>query len=98
MGEEPDRLTTRRTEDEPSAGAEESGANRRFSKTPLFTASNAGRYQRQELIGAIEAKTGRTLLCFVSGTEAQIGRDDTVGFVDLLHNLRPGDSVDLMLH
>ncbi len=71
---------------------------RRFSKTPLFTASNAGRYQRQELIGALEAKTGRTILCFVGGTDAPIGRDDTVGFIDLLHNLRRGDHVDLMLH
>jgi len=97
MGEEPERLNRpEAVADEAPAAAE--GSKRRFSKTPLFTASNAGRYQRQALIGEIEARTGRTLLCFVGGTDAQIGRDDTVGFVDLLHNLRPGDQVDLMLH
>ncbi len=84
---------------EPTVADEQSSSpRRRFSKTPLFSASNAGRYQRQELIGAIEDRTGRTTLCFIGGTEAQICRDDTVGFVDLLHNLRAGDHIDLMLH
>lgn len=102
MGEEPERLTPANPGESaasaPPCEVEGSALKRPFSKTPLFTANNAARYQRQELIGAIEEKTGRTLLCFVGGTDAQIGRDDTVGFVDLLHNLRPGERVDLLLH
>ena len=105
MGEEQEHLTSSEHQVEsageavPTILGEESAApTRRFSKTPLFTASNAGRYQRQELIGTIEEQTGRTTLCFIGGTEAPIGRDDTVGFVDLLHNVRPGDRIDLMLH
>lgn len=105
MGEEQDRLRSTDREDDRAgesasivAGEGREAPGRRFSKTPLFTASNAGRYQRQELIGTIEDLTGRITLCFIGGTEAPIGRDDTVGFIDLLHNLRPGDRVDLMLH
>lgn len=73
-------------------------AERKFSKTPLFTANHAGRYQRQQLIKEIEQDTGRILLCFVGGDRAEIQRDDTVGFVDLLHNVHAGDEVDLLLH
>ena len=73
-------------------------AERVFSKTPLFTANNAARYQRQQVIKAIEHDTGRILICFVGGNQAEIHRDDTAGFVDLLHNVHAGDQVDLMLH
>lgn len=73
-------------------------AGRTFSKTPLFTASNAARYQRQAIIKALEAETSRLLLCFVGGNEAPIHRDDTVAFMDLVHNVHAGDRVDLMLH
>lgn len=105
MGEEQDRLMSiGRERQAASEGAPiitveaDVVPNRHFSKTPLFTASNAPRYQRQELIAALEERTGRIILCFIGGTEAPINRDDTVGFVDLLHNLRTGDCVDLMLH
>lgn len=73
-------------------------APRTFSKTPLFTANHAARYQRQVLIREIEEEVGRLLLCFVGGDRAEINRDDTVGFVDLLHNVHAGDHLDLMLH
>ncbi|UTP41727.1 hypothetical protein M9M90_21110 (plasmid) [Phenylobacterium sp. LH3H17] len=72
---------------------------RSTSKTPLFAASHAARYQRQDLIKDLEERVpGRRLLCFVGGREAEIDRDDTAGFVDLLYHIHPGDHVDLMLH
>ena len=36
-------------------------------QTPLFRATQADRYRRQEQIKAIEAATGRTLICYISG-------------------------------
>lgn len=41
---------------------------------------------------------GRKLLCYVCGSETEIKRDDTAGFVDLLHNVHDGDRIDLVLH
>lgn len=82
----------------PGSDAPKAIADRKFSKTPLFTANHAARYQRQQLIKEIEEETGRILLCFVGGDCAEIHRDDTVGFVDLLHNVHAGDEVDLLLH
>lgn len=73
-------------------------APRTFSKTPLFTANHAARYQRQVLIKDLEARVGRILLCFVGGERAEIGRNDTAGFVDLLHNVHADDQVDILLH
>ena len=84
---------------EESAPAEEAAKPKRaFSKTPLFVANNAARYQRQTIIRDIENKTERTLLCYVGGNEAEITRDDTVGFVDLLHNVPRDAKIDLVLH
>jgi ATP-dependent protease ClpP protease subunit len=71
---------------------------RNFTKTPLFTASQAARYQRQTLIKELEAQVGRIVLCFVGGERAEIERNDTTAFVDLLHNVHAGDNIDLMLH
>lgn len=67
-------------------------------KTPLYQSMNAVRYQRQAIIRRIQGRSGSTLLCYVAGSEAPIDRDDTIGFVDLLHNVAPGSAVDLMLH
>lgn len=75
------------------------GGQPRPSKTPLFTASNAARYQRQEQIKALEQLLGgRKVLCYVCGRKTEIDRDDTAGFVDLLHNISPGAKIDLVLH
>jgi ATP-dependent protease ClpP protease subunit len=63
----------------------------------MFTAMNAARYQRQTLIREIE-RTSPTLLCYVAGPKAQVDRADTLGFVDMLHNVKPGEPIDLMLH
>jgi hypothetical protein len=68
------------------------------SKTPMYTARNAQRYHRQMLIRDLEGQTKRKLLCFVSDQGAQISRDDTIGFVDMLHNISSGEDVDLLLH
>lgn len=68
------------------------------SKTPMYQATHADRYQRQALIKKIQETSGNQLLCYVSGKAASIDRDDTIGFVDLLHNVDPEKNVDLMLH
>ena len=69
------------------------------SKTPLFQAIHAARYQRQTLIKDINRETpGRHLICYVSGLGTMIERDDTIGLVDLLHNVPAGAGIDLLLH
>ncbi len=68
------------------------------SKTPMFQAAHADRYQRQALIKTIEDETKRRLICFVCGEDAMIKRDDTLGFVDLLFNIKKGEDIDLLLH
>src|SRR5690349_18343140 len=66
-------------------------------KTPLFQAVNAARYQRQSLIRKIQGLSGRPLVCYVAGVAASVSRDDTLGFVDLLHNLHGPLDLDLLL-
>ena len=68
------------------------------SKTPLFQAINAARYHRQELIRAIEQRTKRLLVCYVSGRAAHIDRDDVLGLIDLLHNVKQNSDLDFLLH
>lgn len=70
---------------------------RKSSVTPMFAASQAARYQRQDLIRKIEAEMDTSLICFICGHRAQIERDDIAGFVDLLHNISPGKKVSLLL-
>lgn len=70
---------------------------RAIEKTPMFTAMNAARYQRQTLIKDIESEHPK-LLCYVAGNKAHVDRIDTLGFVDMLHNVNPGDPIDLLLH
>lgn len=67
-------------------------------KTPLFQAHHAERYQRQAIIKQIQKSTNRILLCFVCGSLCVIDREDTMPFVDLLHNVPAGHDVDLLLH
>lgn len=59
---------------------------------------NAERYQRQSLIREIQEITKRKMICYVAGGNALISRDDTLGFVDLLHNLEKGADLDILLH
>src|SRR5258708_35964018 len=68
------------------------------SKTPLYQAMNAVRYDRQSLIRQIQEAEGSRLICYVSGMQAQIDRDDVLGFVDLLHNVPKDRNIDLLLH
>ena len=75
-----------------------SGASRKLSKTPMYTATNAGRYQRQELIQEINKREGTELICYVGGRGTEIDRNDVVGFVDLLHNVPQRTPIDLMVH
>jgi hypothetical protein len=76
----------------------EQEASQTFGKTPFYEAFNAVRYQRQDVIKLIEATYGRQLICYVAGIGSPIDRDDAVKFVDLLHNVRRNESVDLLLH
>lgn len=68
------------------------------TKTPLFQAIHAERYQRQAIIKNIQERSERRLICYVSGGGCAIDRDDTVPFVDLLHNIPPREDLDLLLH
>ncbi|MFO1219670.1 MAG: hypothetical protein U1E89_14985 [Burkholderiaceae bacterium] len=69
-----------------------------MAKTPTWQAMHASRYRRQDLIRQIQSLTNRKLICYTAGQEADICRDDVLGFVDLLHNADRGASLDLMLH
>lgn len=69
------------------------------TKTPLFQAIHVERYQRQAIIKNIQNRPGgRRLICYVSGQNCIIDRDDTVPFVDLLHNVPDGEDLDMLLH
>src|SRR5258706_9561227 len=67
-------------------------------KTPGFQAMQASRYRRQDLIRNIEKLTGRQLICYVGGIQTSISRDDVLMLVDLLHNVRPNEKLDFLLH
>lgn len=67
-------------------------------KTPLYAAIHASRNQRQLLIKEIQRLTGRKIICYVAGPQASVDRDDTPGFVDLLHNISANADLDLVLH
>jgi Serine dehydrogenase proteinase len=64
----------------------------------LRRAIHAERYQRQAIIKNIQERSERRLICYVSGGSCAIDRDDTVPFVDLLHNVPPREDLDLLLH
>ena len=70
------------------------------ARTPFFKASNAERYQRQDIIKQIQQQTGLRLICYVAGSrlECMINQNDTVPFVDLLYNIKEGENIDLLLH
>ena len=68
------------------------------TRTPLYEAYHSARYERQELIRQIQARTKRRLICYVSGDGRRIDRDDTMPFADLLYSVSPGEDVEIMLH
>ena len=80
------------------AGAAIEHADLPYTKTPLFQAYNAPRYQRQEIIKQIQDSTGSRLICYVSGIRSSIDRDDVMPFADLLHNMPPNEDIELLLH
>jgi hypothetical protein len=83
---------------DPEPGTDPPGTVTNPARTPLYQAIHADRYQRQGLIKAISGKTGRHLICYVSGLHTMIDRDDTVWLVDLLHNVPCGEDLDFLLH
>lgn len=66
-------------------------------KTPMYTALNAARYHRQEIIKKIQ-EPDTPLICYVAGIRASISRDDVIGFMEVLHNIKKGADLDLMLN
>lgn len=68
-----------------------------ISKTPLYEAIHAARYQRQALIREIQQVTDSKLICYVAGIAAPVDREDVMLFVDLLHNINHGQNIDLLL-
>jgi membrane-bound ClpP family serine protease len=66
-------------------------------KTPMYEAIHAERYQRQAHIRAIQG-ANRTLICYVAGIKAPITRDDSMGIMELLHNVPNNSDVDFLLH
>ncbi len=99
-------MTSKRIPDEsPNLQADQSASSSQISpaydtRTPFFKASHIERYQRQDVIRQIQDRTGTCLICYVAGSrpECMINQNDTVPFVDLLHNIKHGDNVDLLLH
>ena len=51
-----------------------------ISKTPLYQAIHAARYQRQALIREIQSSTGNKLICYIAGIAAPVDREDVVSF------------------
>ena len=78
--------------------AEPVKAERPLTKTPMYAAMNAGRYQRQELIKQINASERTNLICYVGSLETEIDRNDVIGFVEMLHNIPENSPIDLLLN
>ena len=74
------------------------GGTKHPTRTPLYQANHTDRYHRQALIKQIQDRTNRTLICYVSGRLCMIDDNDTLPFVDLLHNVQANHPVDLLLH
>ena len=66
-------------------------------QTPVFRATQAARYQRQEAIKEIEAAIGHRVICYVATAEAYLTRSDVLFFADLVHDLEPDDDVHFMI-
>jgi len=105
--ESSDRASSPATQSDTGSGAPMTTATpttaptlrRTGTKTPLFHAMHAARYQRQAIIRQIQDEiTERKLICYVAGSNAQISRDDVLGFNDLLHNIDKGADLDPLLH
>jgi hypothetical protein len=63
----------------------------------MYAALNAARYHRQEIIKRIQTPE-TPLICYVAGIRASISRDDVVGFMEMLHNIKKNTDLDLMLN
>ena len=86
---------------EPPTRAPEELGDQEFTappKTPLYEAHHADRYARQRLIRQIQEELEHSVICYVTGEQTSIDRDDVLGFVDLLCRIEPGSDVDLVLH
>ena len=70
------------------------------TRTPMYQALNAERYQRQNLIRSIQDRwgNGNRLICYVGGGKTSVAREDTLGIIEILHNIPPNTNLDFLLH
>lgn len=85
------------TEDKPKKDEKPAEKKPSLTKTPMYSAMNAARYARQELIKAINAEEKTQLICYTAGEDTEIDRSDVIGFVEMLHNIAQNTPIDLML-
>jgi len=85
------------TEDKPEKDEKPTEKKPSLTKTPMYSAMNAARYARQELIKAINAEEKTQLICYTAGEDTEINRGDVIGFVEMLHNIAQNTPIDLML-
>jgi ATP-dependent protease ClpP protease subunit len=87
---------------EPSVQGEQAttpaAGSKRPVKTPLYQAMHADRYARQEIIRKIQKITGNLMICYVAGQKSLVNRDDTLGIVEVLHNIPRDSNLDFLLH
>ena len=67
-------------------------------KPPITAANSFMRDKRRGIIESIQSATGRTLLCYVAGNEAEIDEEDVRYLQELILPVASGDSIDLLLH
>lgn len=68
------------------------------TRTSMFEALHAARYDRQKTVREIDKDTGRQLICYISGRHTHMHRDDIVFFADLLERIPTGSKIDMLLH
>lgn len=82
----------------PEEASDKPGGLPQPRQTPLFRATQAARYRRQDAIHAIQKETKRKLICYISGPAGYVERDDVIPLTDVLHRINQGDKLDLLLH
>lgn len=69
-----------------------------IGKSPITELAALARDRRRDIIGEIQERTGRTLLCYVSDRAAIMDEEDVRYLQEILAGLRRGISIDLLLH
>lgn len=67
------------------------------NQTPLFHSIEQLRYVRQGHLREIQERTGNRLIAYIGGPASSIDQVDIPPIGDLLHDIRVGDNLDLLL-